>query len=152
MPGAFRSALSRGDDVAFLINHEGLPLARRSAGSLSLSEDSHGLKIDATLDGTDPDVQRLVPKLRNKLLSGMSFGFVANRSGQKWDYSGEGLALRSKHFAEVRDVSVVNNPAYDHAPFARSKMLVKARVKAAQRRSPRPHCRPQAEFRGIKPE
>lgn len=45
--GAFKSALSRGDDVEFLINHGGLPLARSTAGNLVLREDEHGLHIRA---------------------------------------------------------------------------------------------------------
>jgi len=37
-PGAFTNALGR-DDVTFLINHEGLPLARTRSGTLELFED-----------------------------------------------------------------------------------------------------------------
>ena len=163
LPGAFRSALKRGDDVEFLINHDGLPLARRSAGNLSLSEDSYGLKIDATLDGSDPDVQRLVPKLRNKLMGGMSFGFIANRSGQSWDYSGEGLALRSlSDFDLVNDVSVVNSPQYQGTEIA-LRSLEEARegaerevrehnAAAARARIAARKAEAEQKFRGIKPE
>jgi hypothetical protein len=163
VPGAFRSAISRGDDVVFLVNHEGLPLARRSAGNLSLSEDSRGLKVEATLDGTDPDVQRIVPKLRNKLMSGMSFAFRAARDGQTWDYSGDGLALRSlTDFEFVQDVSVVNSPAYDGAEIAlrsledaresaerelRERNAEHAKARIAARRAAA-----EQKFRGIKPE
>ena len=62
--GAFKSALSRGDDTEFLINHGGLPLARSTAGNLTMHEDEKGLFIRAELDPTDPDVQRIVPKMR----------------------------------------------------------------------------------------
>ena len=43
-PGAFSDAIGR-DDVVFLINHEGLPLARTRSGTLKLTEDARGLKI-----------------------------------------------------------------------------------------------------------
>ena len=60
LPGAFKRAIGE-DDVVFLINHDGLPLARTRAGTLTLKEDKRGLKISAELDGDDPDVQRIVP-------------------------------------------------------------------------------------------
>ena len=44
--GAFTNAIGR-DDVVFLINHAGLPLARTRSGTLELSEDERGLKMRA---------------------------------------------------------------------------------------------------------
>lgn len=111
--GAFRSAIERGDDVVFLINHGGLPLARTTAGNLSLREDSHGLRIEATMDASDPDVERIVPKLRNKLLTAMSFAFNVGPEDQRWGETGDGKSLRTiKNFSYVGDVSVVNTPSY----------------------------------------
>jgi uncharacterized protein len=81
-PGAFRAALSR-DDVPFLIMHAGLPLARTKSGTLTLTEDSKGLRMEAMLDPDDPDVQRIVPKMKRGDLSKMSFGFRAVK--QTWD-------------------------------------------------------------------
>ncbi|MEP4236049.1 HK97 family phage prohead protease, partial [Parasphingorhabdus sp.] len=63
-PGAFKSAIERNDNVSFLINHDGLPLARTSSGTLKLTEDRTGLRIDTELDATDPDVARIVPKMK----------------------------------------------------------------------------------------
>jgi len=40
--GAFANAIERGDDVVFLVNHDGLPLARTRSGTLRLSEDERG--------------------------------------------------------------------------------------------------------------
>ena len=80
-PGAFTDAVTR-DDVVFLINHEGLPLARTRSGTLELSEDERGLKMRASLDMTDPDVRSIVPKMRRGDLDKMSFAFVPTR--QKW--------------------------------------------------------------------
>ena len=37
--GAFANALQRQDDVVFLVNHDGLPLARTRSGTLKLTED-----------------------------------------------------------------------------------------------------------------
>ncbi len=52
-PGAFASLSSR-PDVQLLVNHEGLPLARTTNGSLMLREDDKGLRFDAQLDRDDP--------------------------------------------------------------------------------------------------
>lgn len=114
--GAFRSALSRGDDVEFLINHGGLPLARSTAGNLWMEEDERGLKIRAELDPTDPDVQRILPKMRGKMLDQMSFAFQA--TGQRWDTPGEGLDVRTITDVVLYDVSIVNRGAYPQTSIA----------------------------------
>ena len=73
--GAFTKTLSESPDVRFLLNHDGLPLARTTSGTLELSEDSKGLAFRTTLDATDPDVARIVPKMKRKDLNQMSFAF-----------------------------------------------------------------------------
>jgi len=81
-PGAFRDAIDR-DDVQFLINHDGLPLARTRSGTLKLTEDDTGLRIETELDPSDPDVAKIVPKMQRGDLDKMSFAFRA--SVQEWD-------------------------------------------------------------------
>jgi HK97 family phage prohead protease len=107
-PGAFRSALGR-DDVAFLINHEGLPLARTRSGTLKLEEDDHGLRIETELDADDPDVKRIVGKMKRGDLDKMSFAFRATK--QAWDDT-QDPPLRTVHEVQLYDVSIVNDPAY----------------------------------------
>lgn len=75
--GAFKRCLGEDPDVVLLINHEGLPLARTRSGTMTLSEDTRGLKVDADLDPSDPDVQALVPKMKRGDLTEMSFAFKA---------------------------------------------------------------------------
>lgn len=113
-PGAFTSAVNSGD-VVFLVSHRGEPLARTRSGTLTLSEDSRGLRIEARLDTSDPDVQRLAPKLRRGDLDRMSVGFIAER--EEWDHGGE-MPLRRIRRAAVRDVSVVTFPAYPDTEIA----------------------------------
>ena len=107
-PGAFTDALDR-DDVVFLINHDGLPLARTRSGTLELSEDNHGLRMKASLDITDPDVRSIVPKMKRGDLDKMSFAFMPTR--QSWN-EGEELPLRTIQEASLFDVSIVTTPAY----------------------------------------
>lgn len=109
LPGAFRKALAD-SDVTFLINHRDLPLARTRSGTLKLSEDNHGLKVESELDGSDPDVARIVPKMKRGDLDKMSFGFRAVK--QRWDDTQE-PPLRTIEEAELFDVSIVTDPAYE---------------------------------------
>lgn len=107
--GAFDEAIKR-DDVVFLINHEGLPLARTRAGTLKLSVDNHGLKMETTLDANDPDAQRIIPKMKRGDLDKMSFSFRADV--QEWDESVT-PPVRTIKRASLYDVSIVTTPAYD---------------------------------------
>lgn len=108
-PGAFTEAVKR-DDVVFLVNHDGLPLARTRSGTLSLTEDEHGLKIDTKLDPDDPDVRAIVGKMKRGDLDKMSFAFMPEV--QEWDESGD-MPLRTIQRAALYDVSIVTTPAYD---------------------------------------
>lgn len=107
--GAFKKAIGR-DDVVFLINHEGLPLARTRSGTLTLAEDDHGLYMEAMLDQSDPDVRSIVPKMKRGDLDKMSFAFIPLR--QMWDDSGK-MPKRSIQEAQLFDVSIVTTPAYN---------------------------------------
>lgn len=108
--GAFSAALERGDDVVFLVNHAGLPLARTRSGTLRLSQDERGLYIETELDMTDPDVRAIVPKMKRGDLDKMSFAFIPTR--QSWDDSGD-MPKRMIQDLELYDVSIVTTPAYD---------------------------------------
>ena len=117
--GAFRNALERKDDVAFLINHGGLPLARTRSGTLELEEDERGLKVRSTLDGSDPDVARIVPKMRRGDLDKMSFAFSVPKGGQNWaGTDADGLDLREITDTVLYDVSIVTEPAYGGTDIA----------------------------------
>lgn len=108
-PGAFADAIGR-DDVVFLINHEGLPLARTRSGTLIVREDTRGLYMESELDPDDPDVKSIVPKMKRGDLDKMSFAFMPEV--QEWDDSEE-TPLRTIKQARLLDVSIVTSPAYD---------------------------------------
>lgn len=108
-PGAFRDAIGR-DDVVFLINHEGLPMARTRSGTLKLSEDERGLFMETELDPSDPEVQRIVPKMKRGDLDKMSFAFIPEV--QEWDDSSD-IPVRTIRQASLFDVSIVTFPAYN---------------------------------------
>jgi HK97 family phage prohead protease len=112
--GAFTDAIGR-DDVVFLINHEGLPLARTRSGTLRLSEDDHGLKIETMLDPDDPDVKSISGKMKRGDLDKMSFAFYPEV--QEWDEGGD-TPLRTIKRAALADVSIVTTPAYGGTEIA----------------------------------
>jgi HK97 family phage prohead protease len=116
-PGAFSATLAAGDDVAFLIDHEGLPLARTRSGTLRLSQDTRGLRVEADLDPSDPDVQRILPKMRRGDLTAMSFAFRTAKNGDYWDES-KTPPLRTLLDLTLRDVAIVTFPAYAGADIA----------------------------------
>ena len=124
-PGAFRKTLTEAPDVRFLINHEGLPLARTTSGTLELAEDSTGLHFRTQLDPTDPDVARIAPKIRRGDLSQCSFGFRTIKDEWTSDYS-----ERTMRELSLRDgdVSVVTYPAN---PSTSASLRASARAMAA---------------------
>ena len=116
-PAAFNRTLGSNPDVRLLIDHEGQPLARTKSGTLTLAPDGVGLRVRAPLEASDPDVQRLLPKMRRKDLDQMSFAFKVPSGGDTWenDYS-----LRTLRTVELHggDVSVVTYPANENTSVA----------------------------------
>lgn len=74
-PEAFSRTLKEKPDLHLLINHAGMPLARTKSGTLTLSADQVGLRVEAKLDLDDPDVQRLRTKMKRGDMDEMSFAF-----------------------------------------------------------------------------
>lgn len=115
--GAFGKSLNEQDDVRFLINHDGIPLARTSSGTLTLREITNpaddpsgrgqtGLWVEADLDSASPLAQTLRSAMKRGDVSQMSFAFQALRQEWNADYS-------ERTITEVRmfDVSAVAFPA-----------------------------------------
>lgn len=123
--GAFSEAIGR-DDVVFLINHNGLPLARTRSGTLTLTEDDHGLRMSTILDPEDPDVQSIAGKMKRGDLDKMSFAFAPEV--QEWDETGD-LPLRTVTKASLFDVSIVTTPAYDGTEIALRSMIAARTVR-----------------------
>ena len=111
--GAFSKALPT-SDVRLLVNHEGLPLARTSSGTMTLKETKDGLELRASLDPSDPDVRAIVPKIERGDLSQFSFAFSLAKDGQEW--KGDDRTLTE--FKEIFDVSLVTFPAYEQTKVA----------------------------------
>lgn len=109
--GACSKSLSKNPDVRFLINHGDMPLARTSSGTMTLTEDKRGLLVKATFDKDDPDVRRLVPKMKRGDIDQMSFAFRTIEDNWRRE---PGLDIRELHEVDINDgdVSIVTYPAY----------------------------------------
>jgi HK97 family phage prohead protease len=109
--GAFKRTLSEDPDVVLLVNHEGLPLARTKSGTLTLSEDARGLRVDADLNPQDPDVRSLVPKMQRGDVDQMSFAFRATAQDWNEDYTERTIRGVALHRGDVSIVTMGANDA-----------------------------------------
>jgi HK97 family phage prohead protease len=122
--GAFDRTLKSKPDVRLLVNHDGLPLARTKSmpENLTLSTDSTGLAIRAILDASDPDVRRLVPKMKRGDLDQMSFAFGIVT--EEWSDDSKKRNLTELSLAGG-DVSIVTYPANPNASISvRARQMV----------------------------
>lgn len=150
-PGAFTKTLKTADVRAYFDHDRGRVLGRSSSGTLRLEEDRKGLAVEIDLPDTSDgrDVRTLVERGD---VSGMSFGFIVLR--QEWDETGD-VPVRTIHEVELREVSVVSEPAYEGTSIAlrslddmRKEARAQNFIAAAQRISER-KARAEQRFRGI---
>lgn len=109
-PGAFDGRLE--DDVRFLINHDGLPLARTTNNTLRLSVDERGLKYEADMPETTL-ANDLITLLRNGTISQSSFAFTVEDDSWR-NEDGKNIRTINK-VSRLYDVSSVTYPAYNEA-------------------------------------
>ena len=113
--GAFGKTLSEGADVAFLLNHTGMTLARTKPGTLKLSEVTEGnkspvygitgLHSEALLDPQNMHVQAMRSAVERGDLDEMSFAFRVLRQEWNSDYDRRWINEVS---LDKGDVSLVN--------------------------------------------
>ncbi len=123
-PGTFTTTLDKGDDVRALVDHDpSKVLGRNTAGTLSLEQNTKGLK--ATIKPADTQAGRdIIVSLERGDIDGMSFGF--RTITDKWETI-DGEEIRTLEEVQLFDVSVVTYPAYPDTSVAlRSMEKVKA--------------------------
>lgn len=115
MPGAFDSALERGDDVRALVDHDPSKIiGRAKAGTLTLNTDSKGLRVKIV--PPDNTVGRdIVESIRRGDVDSMSFGF---RTIEDVWRTVDGEEIRELMDLELFDVSPVSFPAYPQTDVA----------------------------------
>lgn len=107
-PGAFRASLNSRNDIKLLWNHDtGTVLGSTRAGTLTLSEDSRGLLVEAHLPDTQAgrDAATLI---KRGDVNAFSFGFRVPVNGDEWPSADQRILKR----VNVHEVSLVAFPAY----------------------------------------
>lgn len=109
-PGAFKRTLQSGEPVYLLVNHDtnGIPLASTAGGTLSLTEDEIGLRMEADLDPANPKAQELFSAISRGDIAKMSFAFTVAKDG-----STRQDGLRTLNDVNLFEVSAVTWPAYN---------------------------------------
>lgn len=111
--GSFRKSLSRGENVPMLMEHNPmLPvLATTGGGTLRLSEDTKGLKVEADIAKhyVGEAVRELV---KRGDIRGMSVGFIAGRGNSRIESRGGRPHRSIMDFKKLLDVSPTWEPAY----------------------------------------
>jgi HK97 family phage prohead protease len=111
--GAFKRSLDGGQDVLALAHHNSEKvLGRRSAGTLSISEDDTGLIVEITPANTTAG-NDIIEDVRVGNIKGMSFGFVTNKDSWSSD-----RRKRELIDVELHEVSAVAWPAYPDTTIA----------------------------------
>lgn len=109
-PGAFSRTLSNSKDIRLFVNHKSdLPLASTLRGSLKLSEDERGLKVEADLAPTSYAQDLKVLSERGEL-RGMSFAFKPVKGGEVWSADRQARTLTDVKLFEVSIIT--HGPAY----------------------------------------
>lgn len=106
MPGAFAKTLRESANVPLLFNHGGMPVASTAGGTMRLSEDAKGLRVEADLDRRQSIANDLCIALERGDLTQMSFSFSAVKQGWSDDYT-----ERSVTELRLYDASIVTYPA-----------------------------------------
>jgi HK97 family phage prohead protease len=122
-PGAFTRSLREGADVLALVHHKPeMVLGRRSAGTLRLSEDAHGLAFDVALPDTTA-ARDLAVSVERGDIRGASFAFTVPKNGDHWFYE-NGRAMRELLDVNLHDVTVTAAPAYADTEVARRALVM----------------------------
>lgn len=112
---AFDETLAANPDVAFLLNHRGMTMARTTAGTLELGMVDEGLGSDAYVNPKRQDVKDLVIAIEDGHIDQMSFAFMLEEG---W-WSDDFMTFKiTKVNLDRGDVSAVNYGANPHTSIA----------------------------------
>jgi len=155
--GYFKESVSRGafdevlnDDVRFLLNHTGAPLARTTNGTLELSIDETGLKYRAALADTQ-DGRDLYKLIKRGDITQSSFAFTIDKDEWSEDRSTRTITKVGR----LLDTSAVTYPASPSTTVAARNMAAAAQEAAAlndEQETQEPEQEERAEPETIKTE
>lgn len=107
---ALDKSLANGPDVAFLLNHRGMTMARTSNATLELAKDALGLHIQAFLNAERQDVRDLASAINDGLIDEMSFAFMLTDGSWSDDYETFTITEADINRGDVSAVNYGANP------------------------------------------
>ena len=110
-------------DVIFQFDHEGMVFARMSNGTLSLSNDEHGLKVDVDLSKTN-DARNMFENISSGMVREMSWAFTVD--GQKYDKDTH--TRKITHIKKIYDVSAVSIPANPNTEIMAARSFIDGEI------------------------
>ena len=110
-------------DVIFQFDHEGMVFARMSNGTLSLSNDEHGLKVDVDLSKTN-DARNMFENISSGMVREMSWAFTVD--GQKYDKDTHTRQIT--HIKKIYDVSAVSIPANPNTEIMAARSFIDGEI------------------------
>ena len=111
--GAGAATIASKPDVAFLVNHAGVTMARTTNGTLELDDRPEGAHHDAWLNPQRQDVSDLVIAIQDDHVTQMSFAFTIPDGSGLWSEDFTEFEIRSFDM-DRGDVSAVN---YGASPY-----------------------------------
>lgn len=103
-------SLANNPDVAFLVNHTGVTMARTTNGTLLLAEDGDGLADDAYVNGERSDVQILLSAVDDELVDEQSFAFMVDEGLWSEDFETYQIVRYNINRGDVSGVNYGANP------------------------------------------
>lgn len=101
------------DDVVLNFNHGGKPIARTKNSTLQLELDSTGLKVKASLKGTQ-EGRNTYEEVKGGYLDKMSFAFTV----EKHSYDNSTHTRTIEKLKRLYDVAIVDIPAYEQTSIS----------------------------------
>jgi len=113
---AFDATLAAQPDVAYLLNHGGMTLARTTSGTLTIGRDDTGLWYEPRLDPANSDVRNILSGIRRGDLDESSFAFRITAGSWDPSYTAYRIEQLDLNRGDVSTVNYGANPATgDHA-------------------------------------
>lgn len=110
-------------DVIFQYDHSGMVFARMSNGTLNISTDEHGLKVDADLSKT-ADARNMFENISSGMVKEMSWAFTVDKN----EYDDENHVRVIKHVKRIYDVSAVSMPANPNTDIAAARSYIDGEI------------------------
>jgi HK97 family phage prohead protease len=108
---AFDATLAAQPDVAYLLNHGGMTLARTTSGTLTIGRDDTGLWYEPRLDPANSDVRNILSGIRRGDLDESSFAFRIIRGSWDPGYTAYRIEQLDLNRGDVSTVNYGANPA-----------------------------------------